>query len=194
MTCEQARPLLAELAYGDEHPEAATHVRSCARCAAEFLELQGVRRLLKAASARSAPKGHVDVPALYRRAADEQRVAARFWRRAALAAGAVAAGLLLLFALRLELRWHDRELIIGWGAPRSVEQRRPERVRAERPPYGVDAHSRPGGKIGPHAMRDEMNRGARGGREPGAQRVVCPVHTAERREITGNDHPRRHGS
>jgi hypothetical protein len=124
MTCEQARPRLPELAYGDaKHPDLAAHVRGCARCAAELRELQAVRSWLDAARA---PSVHVDVPALHREAAARDRAQARRWRRAALAAGAVAAALLLALALRVEWRWHDRELVIGWGNPQPAQETPPE--------------------------------------------------------------------
>jgi hypothetical protein len=131
MNCEQARALLPELAYGDAaQPEAVAHVRECGRCAAELRELEAVRRVLDAAPT---PAARVDLPALYRDAAARERQRTRRWRRGALVAGAVAAGLLLLFALRLELRWHDRELVIGWGPPASVREKAPREEIIERP-------------------------------------------------------------
>jgi hypothetical protein len=136
MNCEQTRALLAELAYGDaEHPEAAAHVRHCARCGAELRELAAVRRMLDAAPAATA---RVDMPALYRQAAARERERTRRWRRGALAAGAIAAGLLLLFALRVELRWHDRELVIGWGTAPPARETPPQEQAVERP--AVPAH------------------------------------------------------
>lgn len=131
MTCEQARALLPDMAYGGNgHPEAAAHVRQCGRCATELRELETVRRMLDTAPA---PLAHVDVPALYREAAARERERTRLWRRGALAAGAIAAGLLLLFALRVELRWHDRQLVIGWGAAAPTAETVPQIEIVERP-------------------------------------------------------------
>jgi hypothetical protein len=136
MNCEQARLLLPELAYGDTgHPQAVAHVRECGRCATELRELENVRRLLDAAPP---PRADVDLSALYRKAAAREGERTRRWRRGALAAGAIAAGLLLLFALRVELRWHDRELVIGWGAPAPVRETPPRKEVIERPT--VPAH------------------------------------------------------
>jgi len=132
MNCEQARLHLADLAYGalGGEPRASVleHVRGCAACVAELRDLEAVRRALDEAPE---PAAVVDLPGLYRRAAERQRQQARRWRRAALAIGAAAAALLVVTLLRVELRWHDRELVIGWGtAPQRVVPRNDSAVAA----------------------------------------------------------------
>jgi hypothetical protein len=46
-----------------------------------------------------------------------QRGQARRWRRLALGGAVAAAVLLACLALRVELHWHEQQLIIGWGSP-----------------------------------------------------------------------------
>jgi hypothetical protein len=140
MNCEQARGLLPELAYADVTGEdrlgLTAHVRDCAGCAAELRELIGLRKLLEAASAGPAARVRVDVPRIYARAAELQRSAARRWRRGALAGMAVAAALLLALVLRVELRWHEQQLVIGWGTP-APRQAVPGERHAPLPPAPV---------------------------------------------------------
>jgi hypothetical protein len=62
----------------------------------------------------------VDLSRLYRRAGDEQTRRLGRWRRAALALTAVAGLLLLAFALRLEVRVEQHQLLLRWGSPREV--------------------------------------------------------------------------
>ncbi|MCU0705323.1 MAG: hypothetical protein MUF18_15230 [Fimbriiglobus sp.] len=56
--------------------------------------------------------------ALYRAAAERQAAVGRRWRRAALGAAAVAAGVLLVALLpRLEFRVNGQEFAVRWGTP-----------------------------------------------------------------------------
>ena len=113
MNCEQARLLLAE--HSPITNEALTeHLASCRTCAVVRRELEEVRRLLDAAPT---PAVHVDLAALYRRAGELDELRYRRWRRLAWSALATAAVLLLALTLRFELRWHERQLVIGWGLP-----------------------------------------------------------------------------
>jgi len=112
MNCEQTRALLAEGGIMSE--PLAEHLATCPACAAVRRELDDVRRMLDAAPA---PSVHVDLAALYRRAGELEGLRLRRWRRLAWSATAAAAILLLALTLRFEIRWHDRQLVIGWGLP-----------------------------------------------------------------------------
>jgi anti-sigma factor RsiW len=118
MNCEQARALLPEHVYGDlaagPRQELAQHLTGCPSCAAAKRDLDALRQGLDAAPA---PKVRVDLAALYRDIADGERRQRRRWRRLAWTATAAAALLLIAFGLRIELRWHDREIVVGWGLP-----------------------------------------------------------------------------
>jgi hypothetical protein len=116
MNCEQALVLLPEQPYlsSTQQRDLARHLADCAACAAVARELDGVRRLLDQAPM---PAVRVDLAALYRRSAELDQRHARRWRRWALVATAAAAVVLLVLGLRVEFRWHDRELIVGWGVP-----------------------------------------------------------------------------
>jgi hypothetical protein len=75
-----------------------------------------LRKLLDAVPA--ADPRPVDLAALYRAAADRQAGSARRWKRVALAAAALAAGVLLVALLpRLEFRASDHEFAVRWGTP-----------------------------------------------------------------------------
>lgn len=78
-----------------------------------------LRKLLDAVPA--ADPRPVDLAALYRVAADRQARVARRWKRVALAAAALAAGVLLVALLpRLEFRASDHEFAVRWGTPPEV--------------------------------------------------------------------------
>src|SRR5262245_39880011 len=118
MNCEQARALLPEHLYADapaaQRDELRLHLEQCPACGEAWRGLQNVRQLLDAAPA---PAIQVDLPLLYQeaRALDDRRM--RRWRRLAYASLAAAAVLLILALLRFEVRWDQRELVLGWGAP-----------------------------------------------------------------------------
>jgi len=129
MTCSQARPLLPLLTYGDL-PAADTqalrdHLAICAACRRESSEFQHVRAALGSVSV---PAVRVDVPRLFQEAAARQVRRARRWRRMTVAACGIAAGLLLIALLRLEIQADSRQLTLRWGAP-AVEDKTPlERI------------------------------------------------------------------
>jgi hypothetical protein len=131
MNCIQVREQLAALLYGDLSPEQARrveeHLASCAECRRERLALQQLRHLLDAASVpggRTLP-GAIDLPRLYRQAAERQEQRLRRWRRAAyMLAGAAAAVLILALLPRWELRLEAQQLTIRWGNPSSLDASR----------------------------------------------------------------------
>ncbi|HEY7315354.1 MAG TPA: anti-sigma factor [Gemmataceae bacterium] len=118
MKCTDARAALPLLIYGESspHEQAALreHLAGCAACRREHEELQGVRRLLDAAPV---PHVEVDLAQLHQTLTDRQASRLRRWRRAALALGAVAAGLLLVVGLRLEVRLEAGQMVVRWGEP-----------------------------------------------------------------------------
>jgi len=63
------------------------------------------------------PRIEVDLPRLYQSLADRQARRLRRWRRVALAFGAVAAVLLLVFGLRLQVRVEANQILVDWGNP-----------------------------------------------------------------------------
>ncbi|HEY7154424.1 MAG TPA: zf-HC2 domain-containing protein [Gemmataceae bacterium] len=121
MKCTDARASLPLLIYGDlppeEEAELRNHLASCPICRREQEAIQGVRRLLDAAPV---PAVEVDVPRLFQSVAARQARRLRRWRRIALAAGAVAAALLLVLGLRLQIRVEARQLVVRWGEPHRV--------------------------------------------------------------------------
>jgi anti-sigma factor RsiW len=118
MNCSETRAYLPLLISGDLGPaqqEAIeSHLKTCPSCRGERTALGQVCQLLDAAPA---PGVEVDVPALYRRAAETQRQRLRRWRRATVALGAVAALLLLGLGLNLEVRVEAHQIVVRWGNP-----------------------------------------------------------------------------
>ena len=116
MNCNEARELLPPLLYDNPPPENAdavrAHVTSCPACRQEFAELERVRNALDAVSV---PAVSVDVSRVFQQAAALQQRSARRWRRAAVAVFGLAAALLLVVLLRLELRFDAHQLIVRWG-------------------------------------------------------------------------------
>jgi hypothetical protein len=121
MKCTDVRASLPLLIYGDvppeEEAELRNHLAGCPVCRREHEAIQGVRRLLDAAPA---PVLEVDVPRIFQSVAARQMRRLRRWRRIALAAGAVAAALLLVLGLRLQIRVEARQFVVRWGDPPPV--------------------------------------------------------------------------
>ncbi len=117
MNCTQVRDLFAGVVYGDassaDTEVVRQHLASCVTCQAEWEELERVRRILD--SAAGPPPVSIDLARLFQRAADQQRRRMRRWRRAATAVCGLAAGLLLVLLLRMEIRVEAHELVLRWG-------------------------------------------------------------------------------
>jgi hypothetical protein len=97
----------------DEQKAVADHLSRCPDCRRAVAELRAVSALLKAAPA---PAVRVDLPALYRAAAERQARLARRWRRLAVASAASAAALLVAaLGLRLEVRAEGHQVVVRWG-------------------------------------------------------------------------------
>jgi hypothetical protein len=119
MNCPQARDLLLGLLYGDLTPDDASaveaHVAGCVDCQREREALHSVRLALDAVPPAS---GAVDLPRLYRAAAQAQERRLRRWRRAAVVLGAVAAAVVLIAVLpALEFRCDAHQFVVRWGTP-----------------------------------------------------------------------------
>ena len=101
-------------AYGDlpadEGVAVAGHLRDCPACQAEAAAINGIRSAL---DNTQVPLVHVDVPALFNTVADRK---VRRWRRLAIAGAGLAAGLLLVFAVRLQINIGDGQIVIAWGS------------------------------------------------------------------------------
>jgi hypothetical protein len=121
MKCTDVRAALPLLIYGepsaDEKAALNAHLAGCAACRRERLALEGVRRLLDSAPV---PPVEVDLPRLYQTQAARQAQRLRRWRRAALIAGTVAALLLLVVGLRLEVHLESGQMVVRWGEPPST--------------------------------------------------------------------------
>jgi hypothetical protein len=117
MNCADVRARLPLLLYGDlpanEAEEVRQHLARCPACQGEQTTLIQLRRLLAAVPE---PAATVDLPRLYRDAAESQGRRLRRWRRIATAAVAAAAVVFLaLFLSRLEVRLDNHQLVLRWG-------------------------------------------------------------------------------
>lgn len=122
MTCFDVRAALPALVEQQLTPEEAgqveKHLTDCAACRRERQALAHVCRLL---DQLPVPTATVDLPALYRRAAEREERRALRWRRLAVAGvTAAAACLLLTLGLRLEVRVEAHQAVVRWGMPPDV--------------------------------------------------------------------------
>ncbi|HKB01850.1 MAG TPA: zf-HC2 domain-containing protein [Gemmataceae bacterium] len=115
MTCDELHPLLPLAIYGDltgpEADTAAAHLRDCPACRAEA---EALRRTRAALDAVPAPEVAIPATAVIRAEAARQVRALRRWKRAAVAAAALAAGLLVAVLVRPEIRVDDGALVVRW--------------------------------------------------------------------------------
>jgi hypothetical protein len=128
MNCPQVRARLPGLLYGDLAPEDAAaieaHLVVCGDCRRDRDALHHVRQALDVVPTATAA---VDLPRLYRDAAQAQERRLRRWRRAALALGAVAAAVALFAVLpSLEFRCDAHQFVVRWGAPPPVPESAPQ--------------------------------------------------------------------
>jgi anti-sigma factor RsiW len=130
MNCSEVRASLPLLLYDDLSPAEKAlvekHLADCPGCQREYRALQGVRQTLGLAAA---PGVEIDLPQLYRRAAERQERRLRRWRRLALAAASVAAlvGLLIL-GPHLEARFEAHQLVLRWGSAQEAATLVPARA------------------------------------------------------------------
>jgi anti-sigma factor RsiW len=153
MNCQQVRPQLAELLYGDVAPLEKTdvekHLAYCAECSSEYRALANVRRLL---DLPKAPASGAGLPGVYRLLAERQAERMRRWRRVALALAGVAA-LLAIFALgvRFEARMEQGQLVLRWGPV-------PKRALEQQPDSPASGPSeRPAEPVSVRALEDQLH-------------------------------------
>jgi anti-sigma factor RsiW len=131
MSCEPFRGRLSELLYGGLRPgeraEVERHLADCSTCRRERAALEALAHALDAVPPA---EGGVDLPRLYRDAAERRARQARRWRLAAAGVGVAAVVLLALFALRLEVRLEGHQMVVRWGVP-------PEPVAPAPPPVVI---------------------------------------------------------
>jgi hypothetical protein len=118
MNCADVRVHLPGLLYGDLRPEEKAalekHLAECPACRREYTAFQGVRQLLEIVPT---PAVQIDLPRLYREAADRQARRAQRWRRVALWVSSAAALLVAAaLGLRLEVRLEAHQVVLRWGA------------------------------------------------------------------------------
>jgi predicted anti-sigma-YlaC factor YlaD len=123
MNCTQARESLPALLYGDLDTPARNavqnHLTSCPVCRLEFAAFQRVRGALDSVSS---PPVQIDVARLFQQVAARKAKQARRWRRAAMAVCGIAAALLLVVLLRLEVRVQPQQLRVRWGTAPAEEK------------------------------------------------------------------------
>jgi hypothetical protein len=116
VNCDRARDLLPLDLYGDVVPDVAVelreHLAGCPACRKEREGLDAARRALDAVPA---PLVAVDTARIHLEAAARQSRILRRWRRATLAAGALAAGLLLVLLVRPEIEVGGGQFVVRWG-------------------------------------------------------------------------------
>lgn len=118
MSCESFRERLPELLYGGlptgERAEVERHLADCPGCRRERVALESLAHSLNAVPSATA---RVDLSRLYRDAAERRARQARRWRFLAAGIGLAAAVLLILFGMRLELRFEGHQVVLRWGLP-----------------------------------------------------------------------------
>jgi Putative zinc-finger len=117
MTCSDVRAALPLWLYDDLKPDAAAdvskHLAGCPACREAAEGLRAVRSALAAVPEPAAAA--VDLSRLFHDAAALQERRLRRWRRVAVGVAALAAALLLVVGLRLEVRIDARQLVVRWG-------------------------------------------------------------------------------
>lgn len=135
MDCNHARGLLALHVYGDleagEKAQVDTHLAGCPACREEANALGRVRQVL---DLPETPKVKVDLARLFEQAGRQQQLRLRRWRRTAAALVAVAAMLLVVFFLKIEIRVQASEFTIRWGTPPAPALPVPAKVVVQAPP------------------------------------------------------------
>lgn len=123
MNCEDAKPQLVELLYGEvgaEHrARLQEHLAGCDYCRQELESLERSRQFLNLLPARETA---VDLNNLYRRAAARTEQSRRVWRRGALAACAAAALVAGVALAGLNVELSAGTLVLSWRAQPATAQ------------------------------------------------------------------------
>jgi hypothetical protein len=115
MNCHDAKPQLVEAAYGDgeESSELQAHLAGCESCLRELAALRDARAALCQVAPPDRPA--LPVAALLAAAGRRAEREGKGWRRAALAAAALAATLLVGWTSGLRIEPTTRGIAIVWG-------------------------------------------------------------------------------
>jgi putative zinc finger protein len=117
MNCTPFRERLPELLYNNLPSADASaiqaHLIACLGCRHEFAELERARQALDIVAV---PSITVDISRLMQQAAALDQRRARRWRRATLTVCGLAAALLLVVLLRMEIRFDAHQLVLRWGS------------------------------------------------------------------------------
>lgn len=159
MRCAEVRPCLPLLVSGDLGPTQATevkeHLRTCTACRSEQASLGQLRPLLDAVPV---PAVRIDLPRLYREAAERQQRRLRRWRRAAaVSLAAAAAAVLFALGLALEVRVEAHQVVVRWGTLPPVPDAAPAPL-PDVPPRVVEGPVRETGPAWPAAETEEQLR------------------------------------
>jgi anti-sigma factor RsiW len=121
MNCSEIRTALPELLYGELTPAQAqavqSHLATCAACQAEF---SGLKQVSGALDKLTVPPVRVDVGQIYWQGQVRQALRVKRWRRAAVAMTGIAAAVVVMALLQLEVRVDDRQLVLRWGGARET--------------------------------------------------------------------------
>jgi len=116
MNCTHVRENLPGLVYNELSPteieKVQDHLSQCSACRGEFASLQELQNMLDGVRA---PAVTVSLPALLRQAAELQDRRARRWRRVAGALTGIAAAVMVILFLRLEIRFGSDQVVVRWG-------------------------------------------------------------------------------
>jgi hypothetical protein len=143
MTCTETRDRLPDLVYGRLERTTAegleAHLAQCPDCRRERAALSALRAAL---DQLPQPSVHVQLPRLYREAAERAARRSRRWRAVAVVV-ASAAALWLAFTVlgRLQVRLEAHQLTVRWGATEAADPLPPGSL----PPSGspdAEAHLR----------------------------------------------------
>ncbi len=134
MNCTEARQAMNQQLCGDleadQTAQLEQHLQLCSDCRQEHERWQRLRHML---DAPSTPTVSVDVAAIYGQAEQRRERQLRRWRRVALAGLAVAASLLLVLGLKLEVRLEPGAVSLRWGKP--PEPKPPEHLAPSALPH-----------------------------------------------------------
>lgn len=123
MNCSGARPLLAEVLYGEatESTRLAvqTHLASCPECARQGNEMREACRSL-AILTEATPTASVSALQLLQANVARAERSRRRRRMAGSALAALVAVILIAVGLQLRLELYRTHLVLGWGAPPAI--------------------------------------------------------------------------
>jgi len=123
MDCNEIRDRLPLFLHDDlaagETASIKDHCDSCPACRKEYASMQQLRRFL---DGLPTPRVEINLARIYAGATRRQEMRMRRWRRATYALVGVAAMMLLVFGLKLEVRLQAHQMVVSWnGQPETVQ-------------------------------------------------------------------------